>query len=876
MSIFRLSLAISLLSIALPVAAKPLALPNPGFEAGLEGWNVGGGDNGMSVASTQAARSGQGGLRVSDFDASAGSSLYSRRLPCHPAEGYHLRFSARLVEGSGVGVYLHFFDNSGKLIRPSDRFVASLRQRKGAAAWHAISLYAVAPEGAAQMAVWVHSYASARVVADFDDFTLEAIPKQEAEAAIAVAEAKKKERNPVELPKFDKENPEQFLAQMKVLQPDGTALRAAREDWQGARQRINSDARWKTWFEQCRTEVDGWMERHQDRVQWRAGWWHDFVSPKDGSFLTWTEDIPGEDVDYLFSASDPRVEITPKIFDGWVFGFRKRHMQKILDAARLWRLTGETRYRDWAIAQIDFYADNYEQWPLHTSKGWPARLSFQSLDEAVNLVTLTDAARLLLPDISEAHKRAWFEQLFRPEATLLEAHGLRIHNIPTWHRSAAAQVALLFGDEELWRSQVDGPFGIRDQLARGVTSDYVWYEQAMGYNRYILTALNPFFTFVGLMGREKELAYEGAVAQGLMLSPLRLRFADGTIPNPADAHRPLRSNLASLGFIYRTLPTYAGLLEAQGKLNWDTLLDPPGDIIAALPDAALLEQRAAHLPEVSSVSLESTREALLRKDPWQVFLHYGQLGVSHSQQEALNYSASFEGRDVTHDPGTVGYGSPMHANYYQRALNHNVPLINGLGQQQWRRGELLDFDAQAASVRASQPDYNPHGSAQRSLQIEGDILRDVTEVLYEGVNPEGAKFALALHVQGKLQLSDGFKPADDFPQMVRASLEGYATRSEGKAETVDEGYWDYLLRPFSYWKDVRYAHFTDEVTLELTLAAEGDSDQRLLLTIRTEGGFTVFVGASPDYPPLFRTGIYVALDSPAKKATFITEFAPAN
>ena len=48
-----------------------------------------------------------------------------------------------------------------------------------------------------------------------------------------------------------------------------------------------------------------------------------------------------------------------------------------------------------------------------------------------------------------------------------------------------------------------------------------------------------------------------------------------------------------------------------------------------------------------------------------------------AQAEALNFSAFYGDTDITHDPGTVGYGSPLHKGYYTRGLNHNVPLLNG-------------------------------------------------------------------------------------------------------------------------------------------------------------------------------------------------------
>lgn len=150
------------------------------------------------------------------------------------------------------------------------------------------------------------------------------------------------------------------------------------------------------------------------------------------------------------------------------------------------------------------------------------------------------------------------------------------------------------------------------------------------------------------------------------------------------------------------------MAEAAKRRNWDTLIDPPGPPATIKP-----------LPEVHSRHLETSRLAILRKGAWQVFFHYGQLDSSHAQAEALNYEAFYGKTDITHDPGTAGYGSPLHRQYYKTGLSHNVPLVNWFGQAKWNPGELLAFDGKSGRVAARQAEYQPGVSAERELQIEG-------------------------------------------------------------------------------------------------------------------------------------------------------------
>lgn len=620
--------------------------------------------------------------------------------------------------------------------------------------------------------------------------------------------------------RFPKPNPGEAFRELKIYK-DGSPVRMAREDWEAARRRVASDPAWVAWAEQQRKIVDDWIANRSDRVEWIAGWHHDFVSPKDGSFLTWTPDPPGK---YLSSPSDPQVEVTEKLFTAWVFRFRSLHASRIEEASQLYRLTGERRYADWVRKQIDFYADNYEKWPIQTRLS-KARLMAQSLDEAVNLVRYVNAARLVQDSVRDEQRKAWLDKLFRPEAMLLDETMQRIHNIACWQRSAQAQVALLYNDDELWKRSIEGKFGIRRQVAEGVTSEYLWFEQSMGYNSYVVNALMPLFTYASLAGRGGELRHEMEAIQNLMLSPIYMRFPNGQVPNPADitggpSRAPNRNLLAST---YRVFPTPIGLNEAARARNWNTLVDPP-DTSAA----------AGTLPEVRSWNLESSRMAILKKGPWQVYFHYGQVDASHAQAEALNYEAFFGDVRVTDDPGTVGYGSPLHTGYYKTGLAHNVPLVDGAGQQGWREGELVKFDAEAGVVEARQPEYRNDASAERRLRIDGDRLVD--EVVISKKTPGAGRLGLVVHVQGAAAIPESYRPVESF----------------------------------AHWTDTREGTARDEVAFVVRL----EGGQAMRLTVSTAGEFKVVHGSAPDVPPRRNQVFY--FESMGESAKFVTVWAPVS
>ncbi|MCX6956712.1 MAG: carbohydrate binding domain-containing protein [Verrucomicrobia bacterium] len=161
-----------ILSFSTVRAEKPLALANGDFEQQLTGWKAEG-DNGMSAAVPEAAHTGKLGLRVTDTSDTLGSSLAAAKFPAVPGKTYEVRFASRIIKGNFVGVYLRFYDaKGGYLNTPEKQNQNILRMTTKDTEWKDRVLKGVAPEGAVQVEVWVHSFTKGQVTADFDGFSL--------------------------------------------------------------------------------------------------------------------------------------------------------------------------------------------------------------------------------------------------------------------------------------------------------------------------------------------------------------------------------------------------------------------------------------------------------------------------------------------------------------------------------------------------------------------------------------------------------------------------------------------------------------------------------------------------------------------------------
>ncbi|MBC8102214.1 MAG: heparinase II/III family protein [Cytophagales bacterium] len=640
--------------------------------------------------------------------------------------------------------------------------------------------------------------------------------------------------------RFPKKDPAAAYREFKLADAAGNTLRKPREDWEGARARVRTDKEWAAWLAARRADVDKWIARCRDRVEWVAGWHHDFVSPRDGSFIIWTSEAPGElGTQPLRSTSDPEVALTSKIKAAWVFRFRTNHGEKMAEAARLFRVTQEPQYAEWAASQLDLYADNFEGWPLQKrgSGIWEsvARLFHQPLDEAVNLVRHVEAARLIWDTVTPGRRDAWRDKLFLPQTVLLEASFQSIHNIACWQRSAAGQVALLYGDADLWYRAMETPFGIRWQLAEGVTSDYFWYEQSLLYNNYVVQALLPLFLYAGLVHRGEEIKREMQIVHNLLVAPLALRFPNGDLPTPADGQRRKTPNRKLFDDACRVFPTPIGQAGAGRSCTWSSLVDPVLSSTETEPS----------LPPVRSRRLESSRMALICKDGWQVYFHFGQLLQSHAQSEALHYEAWHGNTDLTHDVGTVGYGSPLHKGYYALGLAHNVPLVNGEGQAGWDHGELLEWSPEQGRVSARQPSYRPGTQARRTLTAFGDRLTDETSLELSRDTPKSL-LGLTLHVQGRVELPGGFVPCPDFARNRPLGFDRWN---------------DPVCRPEGADTLTLCVHYPDHV---------------YRLTLRADAPFRAFHASTPDAPPGSRESLYLETADRRRAITFVTIWEPAK
>ncbi|HMN77979.1 MAG TPA: heparinase II/III family protein [Burkholderiaceae bacterium] len=461
--------------------------------------------------------------------------------------------------------------------------------------------------------------------------------------------------------------------------------RIPKEDWAAAKSKFASVPSWTSWVGRRKALVDDWIGASRDRADLIGGYGHDYNDPKTGIPLAWTP----ESAEPPDGATDTEIRFK----QAWVYFMRAYNLTRTGEAARIYALTGDVKYAEWAARQLDFYATNYNLWPLRTENG-RGRMYRHGLDEATGVWDLLDAARLLEVYAGAARVSSWRTGLFQPMAENLKTVTSPLTNIGLWHASGIAGIAMRLHDGALLDYALNNPIGIRATLAAAMTSDYLWDEGSFGYNDYVIWALSNLQVAAGVEGYASSVASERTPLYRLLLSPLDYRFDDGSLPTPGDSAPYNAFTSRSFVRAYRSIPTWWGVQAANASQSWEALMDAP----PATPPAPTL-------PPVTTRNFPGNRMAVLRSGAWQAFVHYGQSRANHWQEEALTYELHFGTVRLSSDPGTVNYSSPYHNDYFRKGPAQNVPLIDGMGQEKWSPGEIDVFDPAEARLVVKHPSY---------------------------------------------------------------------------------------------------------------------------------------------------------------------------
>lgn len=509
-------------------------------------------------------------------------------------------------------------------------------------------------------------------------------------------------------------------------------------------------------------------------------WWQGLKSRAD-RFLTEPTEVPdceGASGHYVYfctncaetlKALSPRRHVCPKCgaahsgvqYDRVYASSRHGRAQDVVETLGLaFALTGQRAYGEKAKAYLLGYAERYGSYELHNNEGWGAvdekgrrrphlaRAHAQPLDEAVWLIALLrgfDATRTLF---SDAERQMVSDRLFRPAAQVVRDDNFGIQNHECWHLSAYGLAGLALGDATLVTEAIDGRTGLKQQLARGVLPDGLWYEGSPGYHLYALNALRPMVMALANLGFPVPEPY-----RKMFSVPLEMLTPDWKLPSVNNGGAPSfagsgQSEIYECAWTWWGDPVFAAKL-AQGRRATKEY------VFLGTPLGAA---GSAQLP-FGSRDFEGMGLAVLRtRTPGctnaapdnYVAIDYGPNGNGHGHPDKLNLILYGHGQPIAEDFGSISYGAQKQWQWYRSSLAHNELVMDGRNQKRGR-GRRLFFNGDPETPRGAFDggDAYPGARVCRAVALHGDCVFDLvwTE------SDEAHDWEWAFHARGEAATS---------------------------------------------------------------------------------------------------------------------------
>ncbi len=472
-------------------------------------------------------------------------------------------------------------------------------------------------------------------------------------------------------------------------------------------------------------------------------------------------------------------------------------------AGRLFLITGEPRYYDYALALLNGYAAIYPALGSATSKdsNAPGRLFHQTLNENMFWLYAVEGYHCLIPSLDAAQRQNIEDHLFSVMAAdALNRHAGDfdiVHNHGIWSVAAAAISGYVLGDAPLVEKALYGLKGDSEsggffaQLSQLFSPDG-YYIEGPYYHRF---ALRPLLLLAEAIERRQPALqiyqFRGQIIRKTCEALLQTAFPDGTWPALNDASKTIniRDDGAVIAasvcyFRYDQSPQWAAVAQQQRTL-WVSA--------AALELSAALQALPAQAVNWGSVELRDGRDGsqggigILRHDaadPAMALMYYGQHGsiprlhsaLNHGHFDGLHLSLFSRGREFLRDygfgrwvniePKFGGRYIAENHSYCKQTVAHNTVVVDGQSQNngdslqaEQRFGEPHFFvtgNPAMQGMSARLTGYYPGVGQQRTVlmlsvpALPTPLIVDVFRL----TSPQPHQYDYCLHHLGQFMASD--------------------------------------------------------------------------------------------------------------------------
>lgn len=345
----------------------------------------------------------------------------------------------------------------------------------------------------------------------------------------------------------------------------------------------------------------------------------------------------------------------------------------------LYLLTQNPVYGNRAKEVILEYARYYPDYEVHGDIPYnnPGRANSQTLDEAIFLRYFAFSYDLISELLTVEEKQTVKTNLFRIGADHLRKYRMdQLHNHEVDVDAGMAVLGIILDDEELIRHALYEKYGLYYQLEKGMLSDGFWFECSSCYHFF---ALMNFFMFEKFAVNTKWSNIQHPNYRKMILFACKLLKSNYRIPmvNDCQIYQGYPDAYEVFEFAYAQLrePEMLAVLQDKYRKQPRTNIDAFFYGVEMLPEepvsAAMLDY---HNEGGSGLTVWH------RKNDQYLLIKHGPYGGEHDHYDKLEISYAYEGKSVSTDLGTTGYGAHLHYDYFKNTISHNTVTINESNQ----------------------------------------------------------------------------------------------------------------------------------------------------------------------------------------------------
>lgn len=445
-----------------------------------------------------------------------------------------------------------------------------------------------------------------------------------------------------------------------------------------------------------------------DNYEWISGWIHDYYCDKDGSEL-----IFDLDNNKYFECPVCKFKYTDKKRrNAWITKYRYKIFELLENYSKVLYNERKQEFISFIEAALNYYSLNYDKFLIHNKDGEIfdnivnnnrcGRITAQGLNEAMVSIQIVNCISNASFYLKDKIKENVFNLLFARVYELLKPQINKINNICCYEICAIAMMGIISNNNEMLEFAFNSPFSFSNQLDKGVTKDYFWFEGSFHYHFFVLKPILELLCLAKVSNFDMPKEYYN-IARMMLLQGFKCSFNDCSLPSPND------------GWPNKHLSDYIDLFYLGNKLYEEEF-------------KVIIKSILNNSNTMGSIHCIDTGFSMLKNEFWNVFIKYSDNSVNHAHPDKLSIEIKNNDDFLTHDLSTSGYGTSISNDYYKKSYSHNTIVIDGKNQNLECDTIVYSFDENLIDIDVKNVYENI--SISRKIQLLSKDIVDEVRIDY--------------------------------------------------------------------------------------------------------------------------------------------------